>query len=157
MRVLAIDPGFGRCGIAVLERDGGRDALIYSECVETDARSDFPSRLSHISSECMRIITSYKPDVLAIEKLFFSANRKTAMQVSEARGALISTAAGHGLSVFEYSPAQIKSATAGSGRADKQQIAKMLHALLKIEKEIRHDDEYDAIAVGVTHLAHHRS
>ena len=93
---------------------------------------------------------------MAIEKLYFATNQKTAMQVAEVRGALIALATQHHLPVFEYTPMQVKSASAGWGRADKVAVARMLHALLKIEKEIRHDDEYDAIAIGVTHLAHHR-
>ncbi|KKW17437.1 MAG: Crossover junction endodeoxyribonuclease RuvC [Candidatus Magasanikbacteria bacterium GW2011_GWA2_50_22] len=78
------------------------------------------------------------------------------MRVAEVRGALIQLATSLGIPVFEYTPGEIKSAAGGSGRADKQQIAKMLHALVKIEKEIKYDDEYDAIAVGVTHWARHR-
>lgn len=157
MRVLAIDPGYGRCGMAILERTDGKEVLLYSGCVETDAKSGFPARLARVAGECSRLIESHKPDALAIEKLYFSANKKTAMQVSEVRGALIGSASERGVPVFEYSPGEIKSATASSGRADKAQIAKMLHALIKIGKEIKHDDEYDAIAVGVTHFARHRS
>lgn len=143
--------------MAILERKGGREILLYSGCVETGAKSDFSARLAHVAGECARLIENHKPDALAIEKLFFGANKKTAMQISEVRGALIVSASERGIPVFEYSPGEIKSATASSGRADKSQIAKMLHALIKIEKEIKHDDEYDAIAVGITHLARHRN
>ena len=94
--------------------------------------------------------------MVAVEKLYFSANKKTAMLVSEVRGALLNTAQSRGIPTFEYSPSEIKSATTSSGNADKTQVAKMLHSLIKIEKEIEHDDEYDAIAVGVTHLARYR-
>ncbi len=94
------------------------------------------------------------PDAVVMEKLFFKANRTTALRVAEVRGALLQTATVAGLEVHEYSPAEIKSAVASSGRADKKQIAAMIHMLVKIEKPIKHDDEYDAIAVGVTHLAH---
>lgn len=78
------------------------------------------------------------------------------MQVAEVRGALLNTAALAGIPVFEYTPGQIKNASTGYGGADKAAVARMLHTLLKIDKKIKHDDEYDAIAVGVTHLAHHR-
>ncbi|KKW19313.1 MAG: Crossover junction endodeoxyribonuclease RuvC [Parcubacteria group bacterium GW2011_GWA2_51_10] len=157
MRILAIDPGYGRCGMAILEREDRKDILVYSGCLETDAKVDFPLRLAAVAAECSRLIEKYAPAALAIEKLYFSANKKTAMRVSEVRGALIGSAAERGIPVFEYTPGEIKSATAGSGSADKTQIAKMLHALVKIEKKIKYDDEYDAIAVGVTHLARHRT
>ncbi len=157
MRVLAIDPGYGRCGMAILERLGGKEILIHSTCIETDPKKDFPSRLAHVASECAQLIETFSPDTFAIEKLYFSSNKTTAMQVAEVRGALIETASRNSIPVFEYTPNEIKSATAGSGNADKQQMAKMLHLLVKIDKKIKHDDEYDAIAVGVTHLSRHRN
>ena len=79
------------------------------------------------------------------------------MQVAEVRGALIESATRFGVPVFEYTPGEVKMAAGGSGSADKTQVMKMLHALIKIEKEIKFDDEYDAIAIGVTHLARHRA
>ena len=157
MKVLAIDPGYGRCGVAVVEKSGGnKEVLIYSSCIETSATADFPMRLSTVTSECTSLLKKHRPDSLALEKLFFSKNHKTAMRVAEVRGALINAAASAGVPVFEYTPGEVKSATAGWGGADKRQIATMLHALMKIEKEIEHDDEYDAIAIGVTHLARSR-
>jgi len=156
MRTLAIDPGFGRCGVAVLERAGSAQALLYSDCIETSSSLSFPERLAAVLSECARLVSSYAPEAMALEKLYFSNNQKTAMQVAEVRGALLGLAGTNGIAVFEYTPGEIKSATTGSGRADKQQIAKMIHLLVKIEKPIRLDDEYDAIAVGITHLARTR-
>ena len=159
MKVLGIDPGYGRCGMAVVERlpaqagEDGKDRLIFSECVETDAATEFVFRLSEVTGRCAALIEKYAPDALSIEKLYFSANQKTAMRVAEARGALIECATERGLEVFEYTPAQIKSATSGFGKADKKQIATMLHLLIKIEKDIKHDDEYDAIAAAVAHLS----
>lgn len=156
MRVLAIDPGYGRCGVAVLEKENGKEKYIYSDCIETSAKVPFEERLGAVADECARLIKKHKPDALAMERLFFNSNAKTAMQVAEVRGALLHCAASAGLSVAEYTPGQIKSATAGYGKADKKQVAQMIHLLLKIEKPIKWDDEYDAIAVGITHLAHHR-
>ncbi|HEY4514044.1 MAG TPA: crossover junction endodeoxyribonuclease RuvC [Candidatus Paceibacterota bacterium] len=156
MRVLAIDPGYGRCGMAVLDRKNGKDILVYSNCIETTSQNEFPERLAHVANECAILIKKFSPDMVAVEKLYFSANKKTAMLVSEVRGALLNTAQSRGIPTFEYSPSEIKSATTSSGNADKTQVAKMLHSLIKIEKEIEHDDEYDAIAVGVTHLARYR-
>ena len=156
MRVLAIDPGFGRCGVAVLEKESGKETWIYSDCIETAAKTPFEERLGAVADECERLIVKFKPDALAMERLFFNSNQKTAMQVAEVRGAILHRAISAHLPVSEYTPGQIKSATTGSGRADKKQITQMIHMLLKIDKAIKYDDEYDAIAVGVTHLAHSR-
>jgi len=156
MRTIAIDPGFGRCGVAIVEKSGATHTLVYSDCIETDSALPFPARLTAILNECSRLIASYAPQTMALEKLYFSNNQKTAMQVAEVRGALLGLAGMNKLSVFEYTPGEIKSALASSGRADKRQVAKMIHLLVKIEKQIRLDDEYDAIAVGITHLARTR-
>lgn len=156
MRVLAIDPGYGRCGVAVLDKNGGKETWVYSDCIETSSKAPFEERLTHVADECERLITKFKPDALAMEKLFFNSNQKTAMQVAEVRGAILHAAASAGIPIAEYTPGQIKSATTGFGKADKKQITQMLHMLLKIEKEVTLDDEYDAIAVGITHLAHSR-
>ncbi|MEY4747280.1 MAG: crossover junction endodeoxyribonuclease RuvC, crossover junction endodeoxyribonuclease RuvC [Candidatus Parcubacteria bacterium] len=156
MKVLAIDPGYGRCGVAVVEKQTGKEILLYSNCIETSATLDFPARLAAVADECGRLMREYAPDSVAMEKLYFTKNQKTAMRVAEVRGALIDTAARARLKVFEYTPGEVKAAAAGSGSADKQAVAKMLHALVKIEKKISHDDEYDAIAIAVTHLARAR-
>ncbi|PIR84170.1 crossover junction endodeoxyribonuclease RuvC [Candidatus Kaiserbacteria bacterium CG10_big_fil_rev_8_21_14_0_10_51_14] len=171
MKVLAIDPGYGRCGVAIVEKNpstsfdkaqdkplgaGGREVLLYSDCIETSAKVDFPERLATIIDACTQLMQKHAPDCVALEKLYFAKNQKTAMRVAEVRGALISAASNAGLKVFEYSPGEVKSAAAGFGGADKKAVARMLHALVRIEKEIRHDDEYDAIAIAVTHLARTR-
>lgn len=153
MKVLAIDPGYGRCGVAVLEKVHGKDILVYSQCIETSPKDEFGDRLAAVADACARLIVTHSPDCIAMEKLYFSNNQKTAMRVSEVRGALLNTAALHGLTVTEYTPGQIKSASAGWGGADKRQVAQMVRMLVKIDKEIKHDDEYDAIAIGITHLA----
>jgi crossover junction endodeoxyribonuclease RuvC len=158
MRVLSIDPGYGRCGMAIVDSgENGRNVLIYSDCIETSSQQEFTERLATVANECSRLIEQFSPDQVAIEKLFFNGNQKTAMRVAEVRGALIQSATSHKVSVCEYTPAQIKSAAGGWGGADKKQVITMVRMLVKIEKEIRHDDEYDAIAVGITHLALYRS
>lgn len=156
MRVLAIDPGYGRCGVAIVEKFNGKEILVYSACIETPAGREFSERLAAVADECARLLERYEPDALALERLYITKNQKTAMHVAEVRGALIAVAARAGVPVFEYTPSEVKAAAAGSGRADKKAIIKMLHALVKIRKEIKHDDEYDAIAIGVTHLARAR-
>src|SRR5262245_56302434 len=135
MRVLAIDPGYGRCGVALLEKSGGKETWLYSDCIETSADSPFDERLHAVSSECERLIQKFQPDAVAMEKLFFNKNQKTAMRVAEVRGAILHCATSAGIPVLEYTPVQVKSAL-GYGKADKKQVAKMLHMLVKIEKSI---------------------
>lgn len=154
MRVLAIDPGYGRCGVALVEKTD-REQLIYSDCIETSPGASFPMRLASVVDEVARLIKKHAPSALAMESLFVTKNQKTAMHVAEVRGAIIYVAESAGIPVCEYTPGQVKSAL-GYGKADKQQIIKMIHALIRIEKTIALDDEYDAIAVGITHLAHAR-
>ncbi len=156
MKVLGIDPGYGRCGMAIVEKEGGRERVIYSTCIETSPERTFPERLREVVDACAALIEKYEPAALVLERLYFNSNQKTAMQVAEVRGALTYAAARASLPLVEYTPAQVKSSITGWGKSDKKGVARMLHSLLKIEKEIEHDDEYDAIALGVTHLAHVR-
>jgi crossover junction endodeoxyribonuclease RuvC len=157
MIILAIDPGYERVGIAVLEKTRNKESLAYSDCFKTPSDLVFPKRLEMIGKEVERIIKKYKPKAFAIEKIFFNTNQKTATMVSEVRGALLYVALQNKLAVYEYTPLQIKVAVCGDGHGDKQQIISMVKNLIKIEKEIRHDDEYDAIAVGLTCFASERS
>ncbi|MBT7339433.1 MAG: crossover junction endodeoxyribonuclease RuvC, partial [Candidatus Jacksonbacteria bacterium] len=156
---LSIDPGYERVGIAVLEKTSagsGGEELIYSECFKTSKELPFTQRLELVGNEVERVIKQYKPEAFAIEKLFFNTNQKTATNVSEVRGALIYIALKNKLKVFEYTPLQIKVAVAGDGHGDKEQVIAMVKNLIKIEKEIKYDDEYDAIAVGLTCSASER-
>ncbi|MFA7315260.1 MAG: crossover junction endodeoxyribonuclease RuvC [Candidatus Paceibacterota bacterium] len=154
MKLLAIDPGFERVGVAVIERQPKqKDILVFSECFKTSAKIPFPERLTQIGTEVERIIQEYTPVALAIEKLYFTSNQKTVMGVSEARGVIIYSASRNGLDIFEYTPPQIKVAVTGYGKADKQMVMNMVPKLIQIEKQIRSDDELDAIAIGLTCLA----
>ena len=156
MRVLAIDPGYGRCGIALIEREGAHDTLRYSTCIETSPTLDFTERLRMIIDHVERVMLNHAPEALAIEKLYFKANRTTAMRVAEVRGAILAAAGARNMTIHEYGPGEVKVAIAGDGRADKKQMARMIHLLMKIEG-VRIDDEYDAIAIGLTHLARART
>jgi crossover junction endodeoxyribonuclease RuvC len=154
MRILAIDPGYERLGIAVIEKEvRGKETLIYSDCFKTSSKLPHPERLRLIHEEIKRVIAEHSPQRCAIETLFFSTNQKTALLVAEARGVIIATAAASGLEIFEFNPNSIKLAVTGSGAGDKDQIIKMIPLLIKISKEIKHDDEYDAIACGLTYFA----
>lgn len=152
MRILAIDPGYDRLGIAVVEGNASRPVLVWSDCVQTD-KGAREKRLFHVSRAVTAAIKKYSPDFLAIETLFFSVNKKTALGVAEARGAILAAAGIASIPVAEYSPQQIKNAVTGNGGADKKSVARMVPLLLSLPKRKRFDDEIDAIAVGITALA----
>ena len=157
VRVLAIDPGFGRAGMAVLERTSGKDILLYSSCVVTNKTDDFSKRLHLVCTAARKLITDHRPTLFAIERLYFATNQKTAMQVAEVRGALLALAAAHDVIIVEYTPLQVKVAVTGFGRSGKREIMKMIPLLVKFpEEKKRLDDEYDAIAIGLTALASYR-
>jgi len=154
MKIISIDPGFERIGIAVIEKTFlKKDILIYSDCFKTSAKIPFPERLRNIGNEIEKIIKKYKPKALAIEKLYFTTNQKTVMGVSEARGTIIYVASKNGLSIYEYTPPQIKVAVTGYGKASKEMVMSMVPKLIDIKKTIKSDDEIDAIAIGLTCLA----
>ncbi|HEY4493533.1 MAG TPA: crossover junction endodeoxyribonuclease RuvC [Candidatus Paceibacterota bacterium] len=158
MKVMGIDPGFGRCGVAILEdgktqnSNGKTDILLYSTCIETDKALSFPRRLGDLVVELQALVIKWQPERAAIEKLFFSKNVKTAMQVAETRGMIIALAQNMGLVVEEYSPQAIKVALTGVGTADKTQVARMVERLVAMNKTPKHDDEYDAIAIAITDI-----
>lgn len=154
MRILSIDPGFERVGIAIIEKTFlQKNKLVYSACFKTSAKIPFPERLRNIGIEVERIIKKYKPEVLAIEKLYFTTNQKTVMGVSEARGVMVYVASKNGLSIYEYTPPQIKVAVTSYGKASKEMVMSMVPKLIDIKKGINQDDELDAIAIGITCLA----
>lgn len=156
MKIVAIDPGYERVGIAVLESNTPKELVLYSDCFQTDKKDLFPQRLFQIGREVERIITLYSPDAVALEQLFFNTNQKTAMHVAEVRGALLYIAQKNNRAVYEYTPLQIKMAILGYGRGEKRQVMSMVERLVTITKDIRYDDEYDAIAIGLTCLAHEK-
>ncbi|MDP3661607.1 MAG: crossover junction endodeoxyribonuclease RuvC [bacterium] len=153
MRVLAIDPGYDRLGIAILEKQNGKEIALFSMCVTTDKKQTASERLAHIGGEIKKVIAEWKPEVLATETLFLFSNQKTAFRVAEARGVILYETACAGLSVFEYTPLQIKIAVTGYGRSDKTQVTEMVRKLIALPPRKRLDDEYDAIAIGLTCLA----
>jgi crossover junction endodeoxyribonuclease RuvC len=151
MRVLGIDPGFDRLGLAVLEGDPSRPTHIWSDCV-SPPKGAMEERLSAVQDAVVDAIRTYTPDVLALETLFFSTNKKTAMTVAQARGAVLSAAGDAGIKVREFSPGTVKLAVTGDGRADKRAIARMIPHLLTLPPKKRLDDELDAIAVAMCGL-----
>lgn len=164
MRIIAVDPGYDRVGIAILEKIPNqpgtprpKEKLIFSECFQTSNKLKLEERIHLVGQEIERLISEHNPSILALETLFFSKNQKTALKVAEARGVIQYQAKRQGLSIYEYSPQEIKIAITSVGNSSKEQIISMIPKLIHIEKTGDLDDEYDAIAVGITHFAHHNT
>lgn len=155
MLILGIDPGYDRLGVALVKKKKGQEELIFSDCFISSSKDSLGERLLTVGDKLEKIIKDYQPDSLATEKLFFSVNQKTALSVAEARGVVSYLSAKHKLNLSEYTPQQIKQTVTGYGNANKKQIAEMIPRLIKITKEVKYDDEYDAIAIALTHLAIH--
>lgn len=153
--ILGIDPGFDRVGWAIAEvKDGKLDAYgkIELGCIETSKKLNLFDRYQNLKQHLIQIIKQHQPQTLAIETLFFSKNKKTALKVAEARGIIISTCLEQGLKIFEYNPNQIKQVATGSGRADKKAVEKMIRMHFKLDpKEKIIDDAIDALAIILTH------
>ena len=153
MRTLGIDPGTGRMGWAILDREKGKESLMAYGCFETRKHNPLPETLGLIYEEIERLVKKYKPDEAAVEDLFFATNAKTAMAVGQARGAVLVALTNNKIPVYSYTPLQIKSGVTGYGQADKQQVQKMVKVILKLKEVPKPDDAADAVAVALTHGA----
>ncbi len=156
MRILGIDPGYDRAGVAVVEGPVGKERVIFSTCLTSSRGESDLMRARTIVVGVGEILERFSPSEAAIELLYFGKNQKTAMAVAEIRGALKSLCVEKGLRVFEYSPSQVKVAVTGSGRAEKKQVMTMVNRLVSLPTKPTYDDEYDAIAVALTHHASRR-
>lgn len=151
MRILGIDPGIGRCGWGVIDFEGQKLKVVNFGCIETKPNGDIGKRLQILSGELQKIIKKYNPKELSIEELFFNTNAKTAFVVGQARGVILLTAAEQKMPTFVYTPLQVKMALTGYGRAEKDQIGKMVQVLLKLKTIPKPDDTADALAVAIAH------
>lgn len=151
MNILGIDPGLGRVGWGIIKDNLGQQTVIDYGCLETSATLNIDERLVKIHEFILGLIDKFKPDILAIEQLFFAANSKTALTVGQARGVIILAASESNLQSVSYTPLQIKQALTGYGRADKKQIEMMVKSILHLPKPITQDDAADALAVALTH------
>ena len=152
--MMAVDPGFDRMGVAILVYEK-KERVLYSECIVTKASDPREKRLGQIGTRLKEIIKKWKPGVLATETLFFNQNVTSAIGVAEARGVALYECALAKMPVHEYSPQTIKIAVTSYGKASKDQVLKMWTKLVSMPEGKRFDDEIDAIAIGLTHLAHH--
>ncbi len=153
-RVLGIDPGLTRCGFAVVDGRGARGASAVSLGVITTPRTDaLPQRLAALRTEFTDLIAEFRPDVVAVEQVFFQVNVRTAMSVGQASGLALAEAALAGCEVIQYTPNQVKDAVAGWGGADKTQVQKMVQSRLGLSALPKPADAADAAALALCHLA----
>lgn len=149
MRIIGIDPGTGILGFGAIEVKNGNNVLIDAGVIKTPVKQEDSDRLKTIFDELNSLIKEIKPEVMAVEKLFFSKNVTTAMSVSQARGVVLLLGKQHGLELHEYTPNQIKQAITGYGSATKAQMQEMVRLHLKLKETPKPDDAADALAAAI--------
>jgi crossover junction endodeoxyribonuclease RuvC len=152
--VLGIDPGLSRCGYGVVAREASGPRAVAVGVLRTSPAHDTPARLAEIQADVRALIAEHRPQVVAIERVLFQVNVRTAIPTAQAAGIAMAEAVAAGCEVIEYSPNQVKQAVAGVGGADKDQMERMVQSLLGIAKPLRPVDAADAVAVALCHLAH---
>ena len=152
IRVLGVDPGGESLGYGIVDTDGRRHALVACGAIRAPKRASFPVRLLNIDHELSSIIEQYAPQVCSIEESFYALNVRTALKLGHVRGVAIVAAARAGLSIFEYSPAAIKGALVGYGRAEKDQVGEMVRLLLRLPEVPKPHDAADALAAAICHI-----
>ena len=151
MLILGVDPGTARLGYGIVESLGGDvEAMVYG-VLETAPAEPMPRRLVELYEGLTQVITEFRPDAVAVEKLFFSRNVTTALTVGQARGVVLLAAALAGLPIAEYTPAEVKQSVSGYGNADKSQMQEMVRVVLNLDHLPRPDDAADALAVALCH------
>jgi len=150
--ILGIDPGIADTGYGVIKDDGGQISCLTYGSIKTTPKDDLVTRLEYLYQELDKLITEYRPDLAAVEELFFSKNVKTALTVGQARGVILLSFKQHNLHFFEFKPSQVKQAVSCYGAADKLQIQKMVKLLLKLDQIPKPDDAADALAMAMCAL-----
>jgi len=151
MVILGIDPGYAIVGWGAVRYERGRYQPLCFGAITTEAGVPFNRRLLQIYHDACVIFDKVKPDAVAIEKLYFTTNKTTAVQVCEARGVILLAAEERHIDVFEYTPLQVKSAVTGYGKAEKPQVMEMTKRLLHLKEAPRPDDTCDALAIAICH------
>ena len=151
MRILGIDPGYGITGFGIIEADRGQTRLVQCGAITTPAGMDFSARLEIIYEDMRQLLQTAKPDVVAIEELFFGQNVTTGIGVAQSRGVILLAIRQAGLEVYAYKPMQVKQSVVGYGNATKHQVQDMTRRLLHLDKMPKPDDAADAIAIALCH------
>jgi crossover junction endodeoxyribonuclease RuvC len=154
MIVLGIDPGLANTGYGVVERRGGRLLALDGGVVRTRAQASSEQRLGELHEALTALLREHAPTAMALETLYFGHNARSAFAVGQARGVAMLCAGQHAVSCFSYTPQQVKGAVCGSGRAPKEQVARMVAALLALPSEPHPDHAADALAVAICHANH---
>ncbi len=157
MIILGIDPGFATVGFGVLEAAQGKTRLLRCGAITTPAGARLPARLLQIAQDLEALIHMFRPDAMAVEELFFTNNITTGIGVAQARGVILTEAERAGISIFEYSPSQVKLAVTGYGKAEKRQMMEMTRRLLNLKAVPRPDDAADAAAIALCHARSYTS
>ena len=152
MNVIGIDPGLATVGFGVIRTENGNITPISYGCIRTSADKQTSERLLEIFNEITSLFEKYKPEVIAVEKLFFSKNVTNGLSVSEARGVIFLAAQQRNIPIFEYTPNQVKQAITGSGRADKKQVQEMIKRLLGLDEIPKPDDAADGLSIALCHI-----
>jgi crossover junction endodeoxyribonuclease RuvC len=153
MRVLGVDPGLTRCGLGVVDGGPGRTPkLVGVDVVRTPADLELSRRLLRIEESLEEWVTSYRPDVVAVERVFAQHNVQTVMGTAQAAGVAMLVAARHGLPVALHTPSEVKAAITGSGRAAKDQVGAMVTRILRLEVAPKPADAADALALAICHV-----
>jgi crossover junction endodeoxyribonuclease RuvC len=152
MVVLGIDPGLATVGYGVIRAEGTRQQVIDYGTVTTPAKTAIPIRLRMLHESMQQLHDTFKPDVVALEELFFNTNITTGINVAQARGAILSAFACCTENLFEYTPLQVKQAVVGYGRAEKHQVQQMVKSLLRLKEIPRPDDAADALAIALCYI-----
>ncbi len=151
MIVLGIDPGYAIVGCGIVEYKSNHFRMLGYGAITTEAHTPFNERIEKIYDEATELMVKFRPDAMAIEKLFFNTNQKTAIDVAQARGALVLAAQKNHVPIFEYTPLQVKQSVVGYGRAEKKQVQEMTRVMLNLEKIPKPDDAADALAMAICH------
>lgn len=154
MFVLGVDPGLSRCGYCVVQVARGQSRAVALGVFRTDPASSVPDRLAELWADVRGLMDEFAPSALAIERVLFQVNVRTAMSVGQASGVVMAEAASRRMTVCEYSPNEVKDAVAGFGGADKAQVQRMVQVLLGLDVAPDPPDAADAAAVALTHIAH---
>lgn len=154
MRVVGVDPGVAITGYGIIDFEGRNYNVVEYNYIKTEPNKPLAERLRVIYRNLMAVFQQFKPDQLAVEELFFNKNVRTVMAVGQARGVALLAAANANLTVYEYTPLQVKQTLVGYGRAEKKQIEYMVKVLLKLPETRWPDDVTDALAVAVCHVNH---
>ena len=152
MRIFGTDPGSERTGYGCVETDGRRHQLVTCGAIAAHAGDPFPQRLARIHRELVALLAACRPECVAVESVFHAVNARTALKLGHARGVAILAAVDAGCEVVEYTPAEIKRAVVGYGRAEKHQVQQMIKLLLGLDRPPSPHDAADALAVAVCHL-----